>query len=224
MMNNHQRLKYPLTELARVSAVNLVDAWRSGKVQQNFTVTDVTNIGSTHREIAVTIGSTRDFISPRIENLIELSRFNLITMNVSLSSTGRTWEILLMQELINAVENDFAVSDYFLTTQAVGTIISSAGSITITGTVAGAASIYGNVSQTVNELAQHLRQELGDELLKHEPDLKLAIEELEVAVKQESRLSAAGKVILELGRVLQHTSNTLGAINAIGLLYNFFSA
>jgi len=41
------------------------------------------------------------------------------------------WGILLLQELINAVENDFEVSHYFLTMNAVGNIIINS----ITGSV-----------------------------------------------------------------------------------------
>lgn len=196
MMNNQPRLKYPLTENAKDAAKMLVNGWQTGQINQHFhLIKEIRGANTNEVQIQGGLGVTEGFQLPKLQNFLELSYFNL----VSVTRPTHGWDVLLMQELINAVESDFAVSDYFLTTQAVGTIISSAGSITITGTVAGAASIYGNVSQTVNELAQHLRQELGDELLKHEPELKLAIEELEVAVKQESRLSAAGKVILELG-------------------------
>jgi hypothetical protein len=127
------------------------------------------------------------------------------------------YHILLMEELRNAVANDFEVSDYFLTFNAVGNIIYMKGGIL--SNIQGAASYFGNISQRISnpELADQLIAILGQQTLQTDHNLAEAIRELSVSIESE-RQSKVGKVISELGRCLQHGANVTMVVQAIGFL------
>src|SRR5689334_6254994 len=113
------RVKYPLTEVAKQAAIHLVDDWRESRVDQVFRLVESRSAGGWHVETYQANSSLR-WQPPSRGILRELASYHLISMDlVRVDAHSDTWEVLLLQELHNAVENDFDVSDYFLTTMAV---------------------------------------------------------------------------------------------------------
>ncbi len=124
-----QKVKYPLTVEAKEAAHRLVNDWNTGKINQYFILNDYT--AGADRVVNTGIGLGKlvdDYEAPPISILLELSRFQLVFLDIETipdysTRQARRWHVVLMQELRNAVEQGFDVSDYFLTFNAVGTII-----------------------------------------------------------------------------------------------------
>lgn len=129
-----------------------------------------------------------------------------------------------MQELRNAVDNDFEVSDYFLTINAVGTIIQD-GAV-VTAPFQSAVAPYGTISQSQTiengELADKLINMLGTQFLDANKDLLAAINDFRVSVEGE-RQSKLGKLISQLGNSLQHGANAVVVTQALMYLAPFIS-
>ena len=203
-----QPVKYPLTPEAKEAAKELVAAWEQGFIQQNLELVDVTaGSGVTKREFIVVFGLGRDsegkFSLPDLGIIRELAEYELISIR---SSAGRI-EVTLLQELRNAVENDFEVSDSFLTTSAVGTVVYGNLEVREGAIFQSAVTNQGDIAQNAYQLADNLRQLLGAELLRSAPALEAAIDALQ-STDESSRRGKCGKVIAELGRCLEHTANT----------------
>ncbi len=204
------RVTYPLTESARRVAGALVQEWQRTD-QQMFAFAAI-------RGGIQIVGTGRwQFTEFSPASLRELAHFGLLELS---RSQDTYWEVLLLQELINAVENAFAVSDYFLTMQAVGTVIVSDGDLTITAPVQGAASVYGSVTQSYEEIAESLRDTLGEELLATHQTLAEAIDGLTAATQKDDQ-SKLGKVISELGRCFEHGANAAAVSAALVSLAPF---
>lgn len=208
------RVKYPLTEEAKGAARHLVEAWSTGEIKQ------LTMLDERDGSVEVTQGF------PEFRTLLELSEYHLISIRRESFTRWRasrdqvSWVVLLLQELRNAVENDFAVSDFFLTTAAVGTIIT--GNATITGgTIQGAASISGNIYQSAEQVSDALVETLGASLLEQNEALQTAVKQLRTASGPQEVKSKAGHVIEELGRCIVHVANTGAAIAALQLIAQF---
>ena len=203
------RVKYPLTPEAQQAAIKLVKAWDSDKIEQLSQVWDEVT-GYTSTLVMKVKGIDHSFTEANFE---ELSLFGLIRKQYIL---GESRQILLLQELRNAVANDFEVSDYFLTFNAVGTIITGG---TINAPFQSAASIYGDVSQEISspELVDKLLERIGLKLIEDVRELEVAIEDLK-QTSPDNRKSQVGKVISELGRCLEHGANTVAVIQGISLL------
>jgi hypothetical protein len=220
----NQIIKYPLTAEAKEDANQLAMDWKTGKIAQFFTVFDAT-AGAAHEiEISGGLGVENHYNLPPLKILLELSKFKLIFVDYEILPSGRgyqkQWHILLMQELHNAVETDFAVSDYFLTMNAVGTVITAhEGSTVEIRSLQSAASNYGNIDQqmSVVEISDELSTTLGVEFLESNSQLATAIQELRTSIDSE-RESKLGNVISELGRCLQHGANAFVVAQALGFL------
>ncbi len=196
-------MKYPLTEEAKATAKALVAAWNNGKIEQR-TLLHAPEVLIEHRRRNFLIIDNEKYIP---SSLIELSLFGLLVIK---NDGGSSYNVLLLQELRNAVENDFEVSDYFLTMNAVGNIIVNS----TTGPVQGVGYNTGIVHQNVEQLADYMTASLGQEFLETQTQLKTAIDELRTAVEanQQSKL---GRVISELGRCLQHGANAAAVSAAL---------
>ena len=153
-----QRVKYPLTTEAKEAAKKLVEAWDEQKIDQYFVLSQINE----EKDKPIRAKSSRgvwstEFEPPLIGVLLELSKFQLVSIDTEpefikyAEGSGsfvrmveahrpKRWYVVLMQELRNAVENDFDVSDYFLTFNAVGTIITG-DNVTFSGPFQSAASI-----------------------------------------------------------------------------------
>lgn len=194
-------MKYPLTDTAKAAARELVAEWDASRLPQNFSVThSLVEPKFTGPNVLTQLEP------PDVATWWELSKFNLLDFIPREIST----EILLLQELRNAVASDFEVSDYFLTLNAVGNIIVNS----VTGPVQGVGQNTGVLYQTVEQLADYIGATLGREFLETQEALRIAIEDLRVAsaVDQQSKL---GKVISELGRCLEHGANAVAVIAAL---------
>jgi hypothetical protein len=211
MLQMKQRVKYPLTPEAKEAAKALVEAWDSKKINQ------LLNLGIRRgdgKEQWLFWGN--DFKVPDKAIIYELAAYKLIRL-----SSGRdNVEILLFQELRNAVENDFDVSDFFLTTSAVGTVVYGNLEVREGAIFQSAATNQGDITQNANQLADKLLELLGMDLLQSEPDLEAAIVALK-SMDELSRPQKCGKVIQELGGCLGHVANTATILTAISMAVQF---
>lgn len=231
-MTHNNRIQYPLTDQAKRWATQIVDEWKKGNFPQYFVVVEWAGREGFYYG-GLDGGFTSNVQKPPLNVLLELSCFNLIHLEAETLRTdgipwlpqsgniayGRRWHFTLLHELQNAVENDFVVSDYFLTFNAVGTIIHGDQTITDSGSFQSGASNFGDVSQemTYSEIADKISEILGNNLLQTNSDLSAAIDELRSSIEND-RQSKVGKVISELGRGLQHGANTFVVMQAIGFL------
>lgn len=144
--------------------------------------------------------------------LFELAKYGLIDLDIHYTPEGKTAriEFLLLQELRNAVENDFEVSDYFITMNAVGNIIVNS----TTGPVQGVGYSTGIVHQNVEQLADYMNATLGEVFLQTQTDLKAAIDALREATEADQQ-SKLGKVVSQLGNCLEHGANTAAVVAAL---------
>lgn len=195
-------MKYPLTEAAKNIATALNTAWNAGEIEQSHLFSVSMKHENGRNRSIVTI-SGRDFYP---YSLRELSLFGLITIEKQSSA----YTVFLLQELRNAVENDFEVSDFFLTMNAVGNIIVNS----TTGPVQGVGYSTGIVHQNVEQLADYMTATLGEDFLATQKVLAKAISELRTAFEADQQ-SKLGKVISELGRCLQHGANVAAVVVAL---------
>jgi hypothetical protein len=196
-------MKYPLTEQAKITARALVAAWEIGKIDQRDLLTASEKIVDNRRRSFISI-LDEDYLP---SSLRELSLFGLLVIE---NQQGSSYNVLLLQELRNAVATDFDVSDYFITLNAVGNIIVNS----TTGPVQGIGINTGTVHQTVEQLADYMTATLGQDFLAANAELKSAIDELRTAVTADQQ-SALGKVISQLGNGLQHGANAAAVVVAL---------
>lgn len=202
-------MKYPLTEHAKNTARMLVAAWDSEQLPQLIPLFEIRNDGgSWHTRFKRTLEV--DFKSPHLSIWLELAEYGLVRYIPDSSSDDRSFEILLLQELRNAIATDFEVSDYFVTMNAVGNIIVNS----TTGPVQGVGVNTGTIHQTVDQLADFMIATFGRDFLATQTELLQSIEELRTTVVDEQQ-SKLGKVISELGNCLQHGANTAAVITAL---------
>jgi hypothetical protein len=196
-------MKYPLTETTKEAARYIVNAWVAENVEQGLTITF--SLGDDEVHISGVFGASDAFVSPPFAVWRELAKFGL----VDIVYTAEAWDVLLLQELRNAVDSDFDVSEYFLTLNAVGNII-------INSTVQNAQGTgvnYGEVNQTIEQLADDIEARLPPEWLQTQVDLKNAIDALREG--SGDKQSKVGKVISELGRSMEHTAHAVEIIGAL---------
>ncbi len=203
-------MKYPLTEQAKVTARALITAWNSDHLPQLIPLFEIRNDGgSWHTRFKRTLEV--NFDPPHLAIWLELAEYGLVRYIPDMSkSEDRNFEILLLEELRNAVENDFEVSDYFLTMNAVGNIIINS----TTGPVQGVGYNKGIVHQNVEQLADYMTATLGQKFLATQAALATAIEELRTAIASDQQ-SKLGKVVSELGNCLQHGANAAAVVVAL---------
>lgn len=209
------RVKYPLTPDGQSLAEELVRAWDSGELSQMFVIQE-TLAGKGIIEYVVSAVESNeyrqlDYPAPHRNLISELAHYGMLSME----TTGeREWEYLLLQELRNAVASDFEVSDYFLTFNAVGTIVSGDLVVHPGGNFQSGASTAGDVNLTNDQVIEKVESILGTEFLENQPALAEAISSLQQVDRSNSQ-SRMGRVISELGRCLEHTANFAGVIAAI---------
>lgn len=224
-----ERVKYPLTPEAKEAARQLVQAWDEGKLARIFEV----HIES---EPPIVVDENLHELPAKGE-LYELEYYGLIQIRVrrgmlkkymSFGTGSGTYtdyeqitELLLLQELRNAVNTSFEVSDYFLTLNAVGTIVYGNLEVKEGAIFQSAAAGQGSIVQNTGQLLTELENLLGDETLKQNPQLQAALNSLsEINDKTDQRTlyQKTGSIIQELGRCLDHVNNTGGTIAALALL------
>jgi hypothetical protein len=197
-------MKYALTDTAKEAARYLVKAWEAGDIEQQLTIT-VYRGDSEYRPNFVH-GATPDFKSPSFATWRELARFDLVEVEVGYES----WDILLLQELRNAVANDFEIPDSAGQGQTLNVNVQG----DINGSLIAALNI-GEVNLSSNQqIADQLTSALGKGFLQGQDEIRKAIEELRQSIESE-RQSRVGKVISEFGRCLEHGANTVAVIEGI---------
>ena len=218
-----QRVQYPLTPKAKETARLLVEAWDQGHFEQTFSLTEVTAGNANKREFIFYFGrNDKNLPVPDFSIIREFEQYGLAFVDVSSRPTGpsgrsytTTIEVTLLQELRNAVENNFEVSDYFLTLNAVGTIVHGDLVLGENALFQSSASISGNITQ-IQKIADDVENLVGPEI-DQIPELKQALDELRTS-DEPSRGKKLRLVMDELGRSLAHINNAGGAIKAIMML------
>jgi len=212
-----RRDEIKLTPQAKDEARLLVAAWDTGKVSQKFTIVELYGDDQVLGTFVYSDSGHSDFDAPPRALLSELAQLRLLQM---MQTKPDTWEILLLQELRDAVQNEFArFRDVPITvTGAIGTFIN--GSLTMAEGAVFSSSAYGDVTVTFQTLPEELVKLLGADALR--PEIASAIHALQSA-DEPTRLEKAGRVIEELGRGLAHLSNTGGALAAIALIARMLS-
>ncbi len=209
-------MKYPMTEEAKQAASHLVNAWSSGELEQRFWIRMIRDRDKANYSIYE--GGRKDFPLPKPASLLELAAFDLVNTQREITQhSSEIWEILLMQELRNAVENDFEVSEYFLTMNAVGTIVQGDLNLQPGAVMQSAASNYGSIQQSNEQLADALTAKLGPQFVQSQDELRQAIEQLRIAVEAE-KSPKLGKVMQELGRCIHLGASAAQLLPAIYLL------
>lgn len=211
------RVKYPLSASAQEAAKTLSEAWKLGELDQLIRLAEAVGDNRIMNTTATSAYSGKRLKPPPRAILMELARFGLIQLY---ATSERGWEVLLLEELHTAVQNDFEVSDYFLTTSAVGTIIYGNLTLDKGALFQSAAAGIGDVNVTAQTLPDELVRLLGEDAQR--PEIAAAITALKTA-DDPTRLEKMGKVIEELGRGLAHLTNTGGAIAAITLIAKILS-
>lgn len=213
------RVMYPLTPEAKQASIDLVQAWNKGELDRFFILYEQhSDYGVANTFVASYYENKTDFSPPKRDIFLELAEYGL----VSIIQSEEDFHVLLLQELKNAVENDFAVSDFFLVTQTIGTVIVAGDNFQLTGTVMSAATQSGEIIQSYETLAQNLSETLGKEYLESNHAIREAILGLSSG-STDDRRSKLGHVILELGRNLQHGANTATIGAALFQLARFIS-
>lgn len=181
-------VKYPLTPEAKEEARALVKYWNEGKIPGLISLTAF----QLNPEGDSSIDKT--WKPPSEASLRQFDLFNLVQYTVIPRPNDiPRRELLLLQELRNAVDSDFTVSEYFMTMNAVGNIIINS----TTGPVQGVGYSEGEVHQTMGALADDLEAHLAN-LSGVGKGLTDAINELRNAVKGEEK-AKIGKVIEQVG-------------------------
>lgn len=213
-----ERVKYPLTPEAKEVARQLVQDWKHKKIEQLLIFVEEIRHSTLYPMFLDRASGLEHQSAPKQAILMELAEYKLISMK--LREGTRSWDVLLLQELCNAVENDLTVSDFFLTTSAIGTVVYGNLEVREGGSFQSAATNIGDITQTSEALTKELKQVLGMELLQQAPELNHAIEGLKTA-DEPNRARKAGKVIEELGRCMAHMANAGNAITAIAMIIRF---
>ncbi len=211
-----RRDQIKLTDEAKEAARALVAAWDAHNLDQTFTIFHTMG-GAQILQSRRTTSDKDAFSTPPLTTFEELARHSLIQLERTASNNYR---VLLLQELRDAIQNDFAqYRDVPITvTGAIGTFIN--GSLTMAEGAVFSSSAYGDVTVTFQTLPDELLKLLGTDALR--PEIASAITALKAA-DELTRMEKAGKVIEELGRGLAHLSNTGGALAAIALIARMLS-
>lgn len=216
------RPHYPLTDEAKEAARNLSASW-GRQLEQYSEWVSMLAAGETEYNFANVIGAAPGFGLPRYGVLQELGHYGLLTLTSGIDQhSQRRMYLNLLQELRNAVENDFLVSDYFLTLNAVGTIVHGNVTVESHGAFQSAAGFQAT-NVNVGKLVGDLRVAVGESALRENPALAEAIAELESSADEPTRRAKLGKVVLELGRGMQHVANFAGTLTAIGMFAQMFA-
>lgn len=207
-------MKYPLTETARTAAKDMLDKWDRHELEQFMEITtkgqNVTLAGLSQKRILQQAGY------PLAGILMEMAKYGLIDVKMIFDSEGHTKniQILLLQELRNAVENDFDVSEYFLTMNAVGTVVQGDLAIHPDSMLQSIGINIGTASQTLQQVTDEVSKILGDAILQTHTELKAAIDDLRkaTAANQPTRVM---KLVSLLSGGLEDTANTATILSAI---------
>lgn len=221
------RVQYPLTPEAKQAARYLVEAWDGKLIEQEFVCYKTYPQRGVEKPQLISGQFNSNFRCPPVRCLNEISLFNLINLGIKYVGNDPTtrYHILLMQELRNAVENDFEVSDYFLTFNAVGTIINAAeGSTVDIHWLQSIAEMYGGTMighlETSPELAHKIVTTLGQDTLRVNPEIAEVVDKLG-KTSQDEQPVVVGQLISELGHRLSKGKDTENTLRAIAIAIKF---
>ena len=215
-------MKCPLTPEAKQLAKQLVNAWSNGDINQLFYLIDTSAGHDKTLTVDFGRGLLRDDLKMELElgQFRELGTYGLIQLTTVRNNQMERFEVVLLQELRNAVENDFEVSEYFLTMNAVGTIVQGNLTMSPGSTFQSAASNTGDIAQNLEQVADDLYKIFGEDFLQEQTELRQSIDDLRDTTDANNQ-SKLGKVVSELGRCLNHGANAATVGNALITLAPF---
>lgn len=212
-------IKYPLTDPAKQAARDLVEAWDARILPQ-------TMLFGHYVAGKVAIPTFFDYQGTQINydkapergQLYELSHFNLLVLRTF--RDANTLEVVLMQELRNAVHSDFTVSEYFLTINSSGVLNMRGGTVNIADNATRATprqlAQNNGKAAPAEDIVETLREILGD-LPDKRDDLGAALNTLAVA-DEDAHYVAAMSVIAALGRALNAGEDSDTVMTALDTL------
>jgi hypothetical protein len=212
-------IKYPLTDPAKDAARDLVAAWDKHILPQTMLFGHYVQGKVAHPTFFDYQGSQIKYDNaPERGLLYELAHFNLLVLRTF--RDANTLEVVLMQELRNAVLSDFTVSEYFLTINSSGVLNMRGGTVNIADNATrptprqlaqnnGYAAAAADITETLREL-------LGD-LLNRREDMAAALNTLAVADEDAHYVAALG-VIAALGRALNDGEDSESVMAALDTL------
>lgn len=224
-------MKYPLTEAAKQEAKRLVEAWDGGQLDQMFELFERHGGDLVIGEMIFPMYNRTSIAAPKRSILSELAQYKLIHMQPVARGDSTNWEVLLLQELRNTVQNDFEVSEFFLTTSAIGTIVQG-------NLVLHPHSVYQSIAAVLSDVdvnfiqttSDQLEQMLGS-LADQDTDLRAALDDVKVSTPQTlpTRLGSVVKALYRIAfgdgplsemltRSISNTGNAASALGGIVLI------
>jgi hypothetical protein len=212
-------IKYPLTDLAKQAARDLVAAWDARILPQTMLFGHYVQGKVAHPTFFDYQGNQIKYDSaPERGQLYELSHFNLLVLRTF--RDANTLEVVLMQELRNAVLSDFTVSEYFLTINSSGVLNMQGGTVNIADSATRAAprqlAQNNGTAAPAEDITETLRELLG-ELPNEREDLAAALNTLAVE-DQDAHYVAAMSVVAALGRALNDGEDSETVMTALDTL------
>lgn len=178
-------MKYDvLTDDAKKAAQRIASAWENGELNQYIEL--IIYRGDDQRKVQDILGAKDSFLSdiPPLALWLELGKFNFL----EIKKEGNGYNVLLMQELRNAVASDFNISDYYLP--------------------------WGSIAKSMDEVVGYLYFKLGDQLVESNAEIKEAIESLKTAPDSEKQ-SRIKRFMAALVRSMDTGSNAAAIITAM---------
>lgn len=198
--------RYSLTDEAKSKARGLVEIWQHHPEARIWRLTIFETM--TRRKELFSCINNRDLtyeISLPVLN--ELSDCGLIKKD--------GYDYTLLQSLRDAIDNDFAIPSSSNSTNMISTVLNNS-------TVLNISQLTGDVHITVNSIADILENQLGEDILASNKELRQSIEELRLNL-DDDRPSKLGKVIIELGRSLSHVANATQIISALSAVLPYMT-
>ncbi len=182
---------YPLHPDTQEVATMLVNAWQTDEIESYFELVYYSKLGNS-RGVNWGVGIVNDKLpAPKLGSIKELEKYDLITVEDSITTGGHR---KIAVTLLQELINAAEIDFRFTKYRTL---------------------------QTPQALVLELQKLLAG-TIEQNPELKEAIQELEQAGQDEqTRAQKAGKVVTQLGNMLQHSSNFSGTISAIQLIAQF---
>lgn len=179
-------MKYELMDDAKEAAKKIATAFENKKLNKRLII-DMHNPGDDQMDFIFFInGADDDFNNdrPNIEQWLELADVGLIKMQKNEGG----YEVLLRQELLNAVASEFTISDFYLP--------------------------IGKMAVSMDDVANLLKEKLGSQFISNNPELREAIDALR-ASNEANRVSAFTAVYSSLSGLMENTANLVTILPAI---------
>lgn len=215
-------MKYPLSPGAKTYARELLAAYKVADIEQTFLVVVTAIEGTFETMYSIGIKNHADPVRPTLGVIRELCRYGLLHLEVSdgasESGVDGIYEITVLQELENAVNSDFDVSEFFLALNSVGTIVQ--GNLTIQPGAMFQSNAKGSnmlIQGTGNVVADRIENLIPVDIVDKSPNLQASLHDLRETSDRATIRLRMGRVVTELGRCIE-LNNFDGAVAALDII------